>query len=211
MITQCGGFVTKPAPERKHMPSIPRILAFAGSAREGSWNHKVLEVAAQGARSAGAEVTVINLGDYPLPLFDADLEAADGLPENARKLKQLLSDHDGYLVATPEYNSSITPLLKNTIDWCSRSDGGAPGLGWTRGKTAAIVSASPGALGGLRALGVVRSLLQNIGIMVIPKQKAVGGVSKMFDESGTMTDEKTREALESIGAILAGTIQRLKD
>jgi len=211
MITQCGDFVTEPPPERSQMPSPPRILAFAGSARKDSWNRKVLDVVAAGARTAGAEVTLINLGDYPLPLFDADLEASAGLPENARELKQLLSAHDGYIVATPEYNSFITPLLKNTIDWASRSDGGAPGLGWTRGKVAAVVSASPGALGGLRALGGVRTLLENIGIMVIPQQKAVGGVSKMFDDSGAMTDEKIRTALDSIGAALTDTLQRLQD
>jgi len=193
------------------MPSTPRILAFAGSAHQGSWNRKVLEVIVVGARSAGAEVTVINLGDYPLPVYDGDLESSEGLPENAHALKQLFSDHDGYIIATPEYNSSIPPLLKNTIDWASRPVDGAPGMAWTRGKVAAVVSASPGALGGLRALGVVRALIDNIGIMVIPQKRAVGGVSKMFDESGAMTDEKTREALESIGATLADTLRRLKD
>lgn len=192
------------------MPSSPRILAFAGSARKDSWNRKVLEVLAAGARAAGAEVTVVNLGDYPLPVYDGDVETSEGLPENALALKQLLSDHDGYLISTPEYNSSIPPLLKNSIDWASRPVDGAPGMGWARGKVAAVVSASPGALGGLRALGVVRTLIANIGIMLIPQKRAIGGVSKMFDAAGTMTDEKTREALESIGAALAGTIQQLK-
>jgi NAD(P)H-dependent FMN reductase len=100
--------------------SKPRILAFAGSARNESWNHRLVRVAAEGARTGGAEVTVVNLRDYPLPLFNEDLEQEHGPPENATKLKQLFLNHEGLLISSPEYNSSITPLLKNTIDWVSR-------------------------------------------------------------------------------------------
>lgn len=193
------------------MAAPPRILAFAGSARDGSWNRRVLAVAAAGARDAGAKVTVIDLGDFPLPLYNADLEASEGLPENARELKRLLSEHDGFLIATPEYNSFITPLLKNTIDWASRSVDGAPGLSWAKGKVAAVVSASPGALGGIRALEAVRALVSHLGILVIPQKRAVGGVAKLFDESGNMTDEKTRQALEAVGAALAEATRRFMD
>lgn len=193
------------------MPSTPRILAFAGSAREGSWNRRILAVAAGGARAAGADVTVINLGDYPLPLYNGDLEASEGLPENAHKLKQLFSEHDGFLIASPEYNSFITPLLKNTIDWASRPVDGKPGLGWAKGKVAAVVSASPGSLGGVRALDAVRMLVSNLGVVVIPQKRAVAGVSKLFDEAGNMTDESTREALESVGAALAQATRRFVD
>ena len=98
----------------------PRILAFAGSLRRESFNKKLVPIAAKAARDAGAEVTLIDLKDFPLPLFDQDLEAGQGMPENGTKLKQLFIDHDGLLVASPEYNSSVTAVLKNVIDWVSR-------------------------------------------------------------------------------------------
>jgi chromate reductase, NAD(P)H dehydrogenase (quinone) len=107
-----------------------KIIAFAGSAREGSFNKKLVKLAARGASSEGLEVTYLDFRELPLPLFDEDLEAREGLPENVWKLKSLLKDHQGFLIACPEYNSSITPLLKNAIDWASRPDGGlARGIG----------------------------------------------------------------------------------
>ena len=133
------------------MDREPRVLAFAGSARVDSYNSKLVKVAAEGARDAGAEVTLVDLRDFPLPLFDQDLEAEGGLPDNARELKEIMLKHDGLLIAAPEYNSSITPLLKNTIDWVSRPGDGEKGLIAYEGKVAAIMSASPGGLGGLRA------------------------------------------------------------
>ncbi len=111
------------------MDRKPRVLAFAGSARVDSYNSKLVKVAAEGVRGAGAEVTLIDLRDFPLPLFDQDLEAAGGLPDNARELKEIMLKHDGLLIAAPEYNSSITPLLKNTIDWVSRPSDGEKGVG----------------------------------------------------------------------------------
>ena len=123
-----------------------RILAFAGSARRDSLNKKLLQVAVAGARAAGAEVTVLDLRDLPLPLYDGDLEAAEGLPANARALKQQLRAHAGLLLACPEYNSSVTPLLKNAIDWASRAEPGEAPLACFEGKVAGLVSASPGAL-----------------------------------------------------------------
>ena len=130
----------------------PRILAFAGSLRRESFNKKLVPIAAKGARDAGAEVTLIGLEDFPLPLFDQDLEARQGMPENGKKLKQLFIDHDGLLIASPEYNSSITAVLKNAIDWVSRPAPGEPSLVAFRSKVATLMSASPGALGGLRGL-----------------------------------------------------------
>ena len=97
--------------------TTPRILAFAGSLRKDSYNKKLVQIAVQGARRAGAEVTYIDLKDYPLPIYDGDLEAATGIPENGQKLKKLFLDHDGLLLSAPEYNSSITAVLKNVIDW----------------------------------------------------------------------------------------------
>src|SRR5262245_32979393 len=130
----------------------PRILAFAGSTRRDSVNRKLLTIAAEDVRRAGGQVTVVELSDYPMPLLDEDLEAAGGIPEPARRLKKLFLEHDGLLLACPEYNSSITPLLKNVIDWVSRREGTEGALACYKGKTAALISASPSMLGGLRGL-----------------------------------------------------------
>lgn len=182
--------------------TTPRILAFSGSGRKGSFNQSVVEVAAEGVRQAGVEVTVISLADYPLPLFDQDVEA-QGTPENATKLKELFVSHSGFLIACPEYNSSITPLLKNTIDWVSRpAEGEAPMVAY-RGKTAAILAASPGALGGLRGLNHVRSILTNIGVYVLPTQVAVPSVHEKLTD-GKITDQRTQDKLVSLGQEFAG-------
>ncbi len=188
----------------------PRILAFAGSARAGSWNRKLVRIAADGARAAGAEVTLLELRDLPLPLYDGDLEAAEGLPPNARKLKELFLAHEGLLIAAPEYNSSITPLLKNTIDWVSRSAPGEASLACFDGKVAALMSASPGTLGGLRGLIAVRLCLSNIRVLVLPDQVAVPGANDAFAEDGRLKDEKRHAAVARLGATLAQTIAKLR-
>jgi chromate reductase, NAD(P)H dehydrogenase (quinone) len=148
-----------------------KILAFAGSARKDSFNKKLIKVAIVGAQAAGAEVTYLDFRDLPLPLFDEDLEATEGLPDNVLKLKAMMKAHQGFLLACPEYNSSITPLLKNAIDWASRPATDEPPLACFTGKVALLMSASPGGLGGLRGLVHVRSILGNIGVLVLPDQK----------------------------------------
>lgn len=188
----------------------PKILAFAGSARKDSFNKKVLNAAAAAAREAGAEVKVIDLKDYPLPLFDQDLEAEKGAPENAVKLKKLFKEHSGLLIASPEYNSSITPLLKNTIDWVSRQTANEKPLECFAGKTAAILSASPGALGGLRGLVHLRAVLGNIQVLVIPEQTAVSQASQAFDENGALKDPKNHASVSKVGAALAQILMKLK-
>ena len=185
------------------MDRKPRVLAFAGSARVDSYNSKLVKVAAEGVRDAGAEVTLVDLRDYPLPLFDEDLEAAAGLPDNARELKEIMLKHDGLLIAAPEYNSSITPLLKNTIDWVSRPSNGEKALTAYEGKVAAIMSASPGRLGGLRGLVHLRSILSNIGVLVIPDQVAVGEAHEAFGPDGNLVDEKRRASVEGLGKAVA--------
>ncbi len=125
------------------------------------------------AQSAGAEVTVVDLRDFPMPLFDEDLERDKGMPEAGGRLKKLLIEHDGFLISAPEYNSSITGVLKNSIDWASRSAPGERALAAFQGKFAALMSASPGALGGLRGLVHLRSILGNIGVFLLPDQIAV--------------------------------------
>ncbi len=184
--------------------ATPTILAFAGSTRAGSFNKKLIRVAAAAAREAGAEVTLIDLRDLPLPLFDGDLEDAGGLPENAIKLKALLRAHDGFLISSPEYNSSITGVLKNAIDWASRAEtDDEPSLVAFRGKAAALLSASPGALGGLRGLVHLRAILGNIGVIVLPDQLALGSAHEAFDEFGALKDARKAGQVAGIAGGLA--------
>jgi chromate reductase, NAD(P)H dehydrogenase (quinone) len=189
--------------------AAPRILAFAGSARKDSLNKRVLAAAVEGARRAGAEVTHVDLRDWPMPIYDGDLETTEGLPENARRFKTLMKEHAGLLLACPEYNTSITPLLKNTLDWCSRSEPGERALACFDGKVAGLVSASPGALGGLRSLIVVRMMLSNIRVLVLPEQASVPRADQVLDVDGRITDDKLRVAVENVGARLAGMLTRL--
>lgn len=189
--------------------SKPRILAFAGSVRSGSYNHQLVQAAAEGARAGGADVTILNLKHYPLPLFDEDLERASGKPENAVKLKQMFLEHDGLLIASPEYNGSLSPLLKNTIDWVSRADEGEKPLAAYQGKVAALMAASPGGLGGIRGLVHVRSILSGIGVIVLPDQVAVSRAFEAFDEEGNLKDEKQRMRAEGLGRSVAEMLAKL--
>src|SRR5580700_3551364 len=168
----------------------PKILVFAGSTRSASFNKQLAQLAADAARQAGAEVTFVDLRDLALPLFDGDLEDASGLPENAKKFKSLLREHDGFLISSPEYNSSISGVLKNAIDWASRTESDdEPPLVAFRGKAAALFSASPGGLGGLRGLVTLRSILGNIGVIVLPDQVAISTAHEAF-EAGRLKDEQ---------------------
>ncbi len=193
------------------MASPPRILAFAGSARKASFNKKLARIAAAAARAAGAEVTLIELEDYPLPLFNQDDEAEHGLPENARKLKDLMLSHQGFLISSPEYNSSITPLLKNTIDWASRPVPGEPPLACFDGKAALLISASPGALGGMRALVHVRAILGNIGTHVLPGTISIAQAHEAFNEDGSLKDPAKQQRIEKLAADLVRFLQKFGD
>lgn len=187
-----------------------KILAFAGATRKGSLNKKLIKLAAKGAEAAGAEVTLVDLRDFPMPLYDGDLESAEGLPEKARDFKKLLVDSDGILIASPEYNSGYSAVLKNAIDWASRTSAeGEPSLLAFTGKFAALLSASPGALGGIRGLYQLRELLQNINVTVMPKMQAVGKAHEAFDENGELKDEKTSKSVHNIGAELVATLQKI--
>jgi NAD(P)H-dependent FMN reductase len=191
------------------MAGTSRILAFAGSTRADSFNKRLIRIAVAGARAAGAEVTLIDLRDYPLPLFDGDLEAREGLPPNGRKLKDLFLAHHGLLMSCPEYNSSITGVWKNTIDWVSRPVPGEAPLAGFDGKVAAIMSASPGALGGLRGLVHVRAILGNIRVLVLPDQVAVPKAGEAFNPDGSLRDSKQHAAVEALGAKLAQVISKI--
>ena len=184
-------------------------MAFAGSTRTDSFNKKLVKVATDGARDAGAEVTVIDLRDFPMPVYDGDLEQRDGLPPAARKLKDLMLSHQGFLISSPEYNSSISGVLKNTIDWTSRQSEGEVPLACFKNKVAGLMSASPGGLGGLRGLVHVRAILENIGVLVIPEQMAVAKAHESFNADGSLKDKKQEELVKKIGAGVTKLLMKL--
>ena len=191
--------------------SQPKILAFAGSTRTGSLNKKLLAAAAEAARAASASVTVVDIRDLALPLYDGDLEDAGGLPEGAKKFKALLRESDGFLIASPEYNSSVTAALKNAIDWASRSEtDDEPPLVAYRGKVAALCSASPGALGGLRGLVHLRAILGNIGVIVLPDQVCISTAHEAFDDTGKLKDERKAKQIASLARGLVEFLAKVK-
>jgi NAD(P)H-dependent FMN reductase len=189
------------------MTRTPNILAFAGSTRKDSFNKKLVKIAAEGAR--GAEVTFLDLRDFPLPLYDGDLEEEKGLPENAIRLKEIMKAHQGLLISAPEHNGSITAVLKNTIDWLSRPMEGEKLLDAFTGKTAALMSASPGGFGGLRGLVHVRAILGNLGILVLPDQIAVSRAHEAFADDGSLKDEKLDGSVRNLGEKLTDTLVKL--
>ena len=189
----------------------PKIIAFAGSTRTDSYNKKLVKIASTGATEECIDVTVIDLRDFPMPIYDGDLEQKDGLPSNARKLKDLMLTHQGFLIASPEYNSSISAVFKNTIDWISRQSEGEIPLACFKNKVAGIMSASPGILGGLRGLVHVRSILGNIGVIVMPDQIAIARAHEAFNEDGTLKDKKQEDQVKKIGANVAKILLKLND
>ncbi len=189
---------------------VPKILAFAGSTRSASFNKQLVKVGARGAEGAGAQVTLLDLRDLKLPLYDGDDESENGLPEGTVRWKELLKAHDALLISSPEYNSSISGVLKNAIDWASRPAPNEAPLECFDGKVAALLSASPGALGGLRGLVTLRSILGNIKVIVLPDQVAVSKANEAFNDDGTMRNPKQQESVEKIGAGLAHFVARLK-
>lgn len=189
---------------------MTKILAFSGSTRRHSYNQAVVECAAQAAKDAGAEVTVINLADYAMPIFNEDEEAEYGIPERAQAFKQLMIEHDGILIASPEYNSSYPAVLKNAIDWASRKAGDEPVLAAYKQKVVGLMAASPGALGGMRVLVVLRMLMQNLSCIVAPAQVAVGNVADKLDESGAISDEKTKKQLANLAKQVVDLATKLK-
>jgi NAD(P)H-dependent FMN reductase len=181
------------------MTEVVRILAFAGSTRAGSYNLSLIRQAAEFAGEAGATVTLVDLDAFPMPIMNEDLERTHGIPANALAFKKLLSESDGFLISSPEYNGFVTPLLKNCLDWASRSE--TPDekpLSAFRGKTAAILSASPGSLGGLRSLSALRTLLTNLGVLVLPGQHAVSGASDAFDDEGKLKESRNVTAVKRV-------------
>lgn len=189
------------------MPQSPQVLAFAGSARSASFNTQLVRIASGGIESAGLACTLIELRDPPLPLYDGDLEAADGLPANAVELRRLFAEHDAFLIAAPEYNGSISALLKNTIDWITRSPEAMPDLSCLRGKVAALLSASPGPLGGLRGLGVLRNLLTNVGVTVLANQFTLRKAAEAFTSDGRFRSEHDARRIEGLAQEFASVVR----
>jgi len=184
------------------MADRPKVLVFAGSTREASLNRRLAKAAAAAVDAAGGAATLVELRDLALPLYDGDLEERSGLPDGAKRLKALFRVHRGLLLACPEHNSSVSACLKNAIDWVSRSEPGEPALACFDGKVAGLCSASPGALGGLRGLAAVRSILGNIRVLVLPEQVAVGKAHEAFAEDGSLRDPSQRTGIERLAAAL---------
>ncbi len=193
------------------MTHKPKILAFAGSMREESFNKKLIKIAVAGARKAGAEVTLIDLAEYRLPLYDGDLEEKEGLPKLAQELKKMMIEQDGFMIASPEYNSSISGVLKNVIDWVSRPEKGETvTLPAFRGKISAIMSASPSPLGGLRGLVTLRSILENIQCMVLPEQVIIGNAHNAFTHDGQLQDVSLEGRVLTQGKNLVEFLTKVK-
>ncbi len=175
-----------------------QIIFFAGSARKDSFNKRLAKAASEMAASMDADALFIDLADYPMPLYDGDLEAADGLPEKAKELKEIFASAAGLFIACPEYNSGYPALLKNTIDWISRPDPTVEGDFMLRafaGKQAVVVSASPGGFGGMRALVPLRMLLGNIGVTVLPNTMSLSAIHEKMDAEGNFTDDGSKGAI----------------
>jgi len=188
---------------------IPKILAFAGSLRTESLNRKLIRIGVDGAKAAGAEVTLADLRDYAIPVYDGDLEAG-GLPERVLKLKTLFVEHHGLLISSPEYNGSIPGPLKNAIDWVSRSAPGEKPLAAFTDKVAGLLSASPGAAGGMRGLVHLRASLTHINVLVIPQQVSVSKAHEAFNPDDSLKDPKQQDSVHKVAKKLVETIAKLR-
>ena len=179
-----------------------KVLVFAGSARRDSLNKKLARLAAAAAEKAGAEVTYIDLNDYPMPIYHGDEEAATGIPENGKKLKALFKSHQALIIASPENNSSVSSLLKNTIDWLSRADGTESGMVPFKDKTALLLAASPGPFGGVRGLNHLRDIISRLGVLIWPDMMTVGNADTAFTDAGAFVDGKQQARLEKLVATM---------
>lgn len=195
------------------MSAATKLLIFAGSTRTQSFNRRLARAAAHVATGLGAEVTLLELGTLDIPLYNADLEAR-GTPTDVIRLKQLMLDHPGWVICSPEYNGSYTALLKNTLDWASSPVKGDPewsqGLRCFTGKVVGLLSASPGALGGLRSLGNLAPLLRNLQCWVAPQQFALGQAGNAFDADGQLIEEKHRQNVQTVVEQVLWASQRLQ-
>ena len=186
----------------------PNILVIAGSTRKESIHRKLAQLTTDALRKAGVDATFADLRDYPMPIYDGDLEAEQGLPANAKKLKELAHHADAFVFASPEYNGSYSAVLKNAIDWISRPEPGDRPLEVFRDKTAAILAASPGPGGGRRVLKQLRELLEMIRITVIPQELAIPRAGEAFDAEGRLV---RAEDIEGWEALIGGLVRTLAE
>lgn len=187
----------------------PKILVFAGSLRQDSLSKKLARAAARMAEAAGAEATFVDLRDYPMALYDGDVEATDGPPENAFRLQALIAAQDGLIVVSPEYNHSIPALLKNTLDWVSRTPR-ARGPNPFTGKVAGLMSTSPGALGGIQGLDHVRRVIETVGALVLPRVVALPHADQAFDTDGNIKDAHMAGRANDLVTEVVATAHRLR-
>lgn len=192
------------------MTDSPAILALAGSTRSGSYNKRLRVIAADALRDAGASVTEIDLRDYPLPLYDGDLEAASGIPANGIELKALFREHQGFLMVCPEYNASLSGVWKNAIDWVSRPWQEESGRYWFAGRAAALMSASPGGFGGMRGLAHARSVLSTLGTEVLADQVSIPRAGEAFDDQGGLHSEEMRSRVAGVAIRLVRVTRALQ-
>lgn len=187
-----------------------KILAFAGSTRVNSYNKKMARIAGNLCSDAGLQTTYIDLKFYPMPLYDGDLEEEIVCPEHALKLRQMMQENDGFVISCPEYNSSISGVLKNMFDWCSRPRVNEAPLVCFKNKVVALLSASPGNLGGLRGLVTVRSILGNIGSIVIPEQFSLNLAHEKLSEDGYLINDSDQKQVQQVIDAFVSVVKKLK-
>lgn len=181
-----------------HMMAEVKVLAFAGSTREGSFNKALLVEAANSARQKGASVKVIDLKDYPMPFYDADLEAKEGMPIKAKQLRDEMIQSQVILIASPEYNASVPAVLKNALDWASRKEEGGTSREAFKGKKFVLMSASPGSKGGARGLIHLKAIIEDVGGTVISEQFSVPNAYSAFDNQGHLKNPKLKSELQKL-------------
>jgi NAD(P)H-dependent FMN reductase len=191
-----------------------RALVVSGSYRAGSYNLRLARLAAAAARAQGAAVTEVDLRALALPIYDGDLEASQGQPAGALELRRLFATHDALLIAAPEYNGFVTPLLVNALDWASRpkaADGLPDGLAAMNGKVVGMMSASPGQFGGVRGLIALRSLASlTLAMHVVPPTLSVARAHEAFEDDGRLRDARHQQALEKVVATTLRTAAGLR-
>lgn len=188
---------------------MTKILVLAGSTRTAAFSKQLARAACRIAEAADHTATFADLRDFAMPLYDGDLEQASGLPEGAVRLRAAILAHEAVLVVTPEYNASLPAVLKNALDWTSRPYAAEPAVSAWKGKVAAMLASSPGALGGLRALVHLRQVLMNLGVLVLTEQFALGNASSAFAADGALVDAKQATSVRGIVERLTQVASRL--
>ncbi len=193
------------------MNRTPRLVAFGGALRRESFNQRLVALAAQCARDAGAEVELVALRDFPMPVYDEDLEREQGLPEGVKRFRALLQQSDGFLISAPEYNSSISGALKNAIDWASRQQPGETPLACFKDRVCGLLAASPGPFGGVRGLITTRRVLTQLNVFVVPEQVTLAKANEAFTPDGKLVDAALAGRVAKFAARVVDVTRRLRD